>query len=59
MGKRDPAGVLQYVEDGNPVFACGFHADFHTFVFGEPVCQIVQTLGKRGEASLFVFCAIV
>ena len=59
MGKRDPAGLLQYVEDGNPVFPCGFHTDFHTFVFGEPACQIVQTVGECGETSLLVLCAIV
>ena len=54
MRKHDVASWFQDVVDGNPVFACGFHADIPAVVFGKPPSAQTQVTGKGGEPPAFV-----
>ena len=50
---------LQYVENRDPVLAGRFHTNIHTVIFGKPVTQLIQALGKGRKASLLIFCTAV
>ena len=39
------AGLLKDIENGNPIFTGGIHANVLTVIFGEPIRQILQAVG--------------
>jgi len=45
---------FQYIEDGNLVFAGGFHTNVITTIFDEPIFEPLKIFVERGEAFLLV-----
>ena len=44
----------EHIEDGNPVFAGGFHANVIAVIFDEPMFEPSKIFVERGEAFLHV-----
>ena len=50
IGNHNVHFRFQYIEDGNPVFAGGFHTNVITAIFDEPMFEPLKIFIERGEA---------
>lgn len=54
VGDDDMQLRSEYVEDRNPVFAGGFHANVIAVIFDEPMFEPLKIFVERGEAFLLI-----
>ena len=54
VGNHNVHFRCEYIEDGNSVFAGGFHTNVITTIFDEPIFEPLKIFVERGEAFLLV-----
>ena len=59
VSERNPAGLFEDVEHGNPILPRRFHADLCAAQFRQPTAKVSKTFGESSKPGFVVLCSIV